>query len=776
MPSFGLRSEHRRRIANRLFSGASFGLALRNLVVERLETRLAFCSAHGSTDLAADLGDSAPATSCTAAPSSVNSTASPAAGNSSTTVAASSGSATSGTMVGPLPATAPVGGAMSVMAEGETQPGATDLMALARAITASGTKFYGAAWCTFCTQQKELFGDAQYYLPFVEVTNPDRTLTDAGKAAGITSFPTWVFPDGSRETGVQTLAMLAARAGVTVTTSNSPELLPISDQVMYAGSPQWIALDGFDPNLDALTYTVTTDKPSLLTTQVSQANRSLVVDVRSWGKMSFQLFDNIVPQITERIASQAEIGFYDDTAANNSIVSQVIKDASQSYFRLGDPAGDGTSVSGLGPISDQFDLRLQHNTAGVLSLAKTADDTGDVQFIVLGEPMREFDFQYPIFGMLTEGDKVRRAINITNTLNGKPTQDIVINSIDVVRDGENALLMLSAAEGKFGEANVTVTVRDPGGRSAQRTFRLTVLPDPMNGGPFLADTRSAVTAPGVPVTLQLKSVDAEGDPVRYEASLEDPTKGQINVNATTGQVTVTPNAGFTGDLRVRAGVRAPLDYPNDTFDPVDTQTLLVKVRTNPPYWHNLDLPSDVDQDGFVVPRDALLVINELNSRTLSVNSGGMKFERPTASTGFVYLDTSGDNLVTPVDALRVINRLNGIFQPGEGESPSDGGSAAITTSDGVSSDGVSLGSASLGNASSASWLVATDRRMPNRESRFEPTAGSVLVGLCVPDESAAGAPPLESASAGARGSRESELAGSRLHDAVLSDLGLLDTI
>lgn len=669
----------------------------RRLRLESLEPRWAMCSAHESADIE---GDATPSTgSCSAAVSPVVNSA--AAGTSSGSVA--------GPVVGPLPL---VGSAIAFAAadsaalnpvsaqrflaggpEGENQPAATDLMALARAITAKGTKFYGAAWCTFCTQQKDLFADAQHYLPFVEVTNPDRTLNEVGTAAGINSFPTWVFPDGSRETGVQTLATLAARSGVTVTTSNVPELLPIPDQWIYNGSPQWLALDGFDPNFDALTYTVTTDNPSLLVTQVSQANRSLVVDVRSWGKMTFQLFDNIVPRITERVASQAEIGFYDKTTANNSIVSQVIKDASQAYFRLGDPAGNGTSISGLGPIADQFDLRLQHNTAGLLSLAKTGDDTGDVQFVVMGEPMREFDFQLPIFGMLTEGDKVRRAINQTATNNGKPAQDIVINSVDVVRDGENALLLLSAADGKFGEANVTVTVRDPGGRSAQRTFRVTVMPDPINGGPFLTETRSVMTSPGVAATLQLKSVDPENDPVRYEASLEDPTKGQIAVNAVTGQVTVTPIAGFTGDLRVRVGVRSAPDFPNDTFDPVDSQTLVVKVLATPTYWHNLDLPSDVDQDGLVVPRDALLVINELNSRVLSTNLGVMRFDRPSASTGLVYLDTSGDNLVTPIDALRVINRLNGIFQPGEGESAVEGESAGEGEAAG---EGSAIGEASSG--------------------------------------------------------------------------------
>lgn len=774
MPPSGQRSMRFRGMLGR--TKVTVGVFKRHrLGLESLEPRLAMCSAPESTNLAGEL-TSPSAGSCSA----VVSPAATSVASSGTKSLGDAGAAT-GTAVAFGPLAAPggmlgltsstnggplAGRSVNTVGEGETQPLATDLMALARAISASGTKFYGAAWCTFCTQQKELFADAQYYLPFVEVTNPDRTLNEVGTAAGVTSFPTWVFPDGSRETGVQTLATLAARSGVQVTTSNAPELLPITDQWIYAGSPQWIALDGFDPNFDALTYTVTSDNPSLLTTLVSQANRSLVVDVKSWGKMTFQLFDNIVPRITERIASQAEIGFYDKTSTNNSIVSQVVKDAKQSYFRLGDPAGNGTSVSGLGPIADQFDVRLQHNSAGLLSLAKTADDTGDVQFFVLGEPVRQFDFQYPIFGMLTEGEKVRRAINLTATNNGKPATDIVVNSIDVVRDGENALLMLSAADGKFGEANVTVTVRDPGGRTAQRTFKVTALPDPTNAGPFLSETRSVMTSPGVAVSLQLNAVDADGDPVRFEASLEDPTKGQINVNATTGQLTVTPVAGFTGDLRVKVGVRAPLDYPNDTSDPVDTQTLIIKVRANPTYWQNLDLPPDVDQDGVVVPRDALLVINELNARTLSTSSGAMKFERPTATTGFFYFDTSGDNLVTPVDALRVVNRLNGIFQPGEGEAASGIESsgegelvAAVEAPRSVDAGGV---------------YVAGGATEPVTASRIEQAMGIAGGDYCVRDDRPFGGPPSPDASSAADLNGVAELDSGSIFDAIFGDIGTID--
>lgn len=562
--------------------------------------------------------------------------------------------------------TGSVSSAISTATEGEGEGAtATDLMALARAIAASGTKFYGAAWCPFCTQQKELFADAAYYLPFVEATNPDRSLNAAGQAANITSFPTWIFPDGSRVTGVQTLETLAQRAGVTITQASAPELLPLADLTIQAGSPRWIALNGFDPNLDNLTYTVTTDNPSLLTLQVPEGNRSLQVNVRSWGAMKFQLFDHLVPKITERITSHAEIGFYDKTTSNNSIVTKAVQTGAVRFIQLGDPTGVGSAASGLGPVDDQFDSRLQYNAAGYLGLVKTTDDTGDVQFFVTDAPARELDFNVPIFGVLTEGEKVRYEINRTATTNDKPVRDIIIDSVDVVQDNEDRALMIAAAPGATGTANVTVTVRDPSGNTAQRTFQVTVEADTANGGPFLKPGHTIVTGTGQAVSWPLQSVDVEGDAVRYEASVTG-GNGQVAVDATTGRVTVTPNAGFTGTLQILTGVRAAPGVANNTSDPVDTQVVRVLVQSNPLLWQNPDFALDTDGDNVLAPRDALVIVNELNFRVVTSAAGVFTAQRPDLGPDFLYYDTSGDNLLTPRDALLVINQLNGGTE-GEGE-------------------------------------------------------------------------------------------------------------
>ncbi|MEZ6074910.1 MAG: hypothetical protein R3C56_04300 [Pirellulaceae bacterium] len=79
---------------------------------------------------------------------------------------------------------------------------ADDLVAFAKALTDSGTRFFGAAWCPHCTDQRQLFQDGGKFLPFVEVTNPDRTPNQVAIDEGVTEYPTWEFPDGTRLTGV----------------------------------------------------------------------------------------------------------------------------------------------------------------------------------------------------------------------------------------------------------------------------------------------------------------------------------------------------------------------------------------------------------------------------------------------------------------------------------------------------------------------------------------------------------------------------------------------
>ncbi len=68
-----------------------------------------------------------------------------------------------------------------------------------KCISDSGAKFYGAFWCSHCTDQKAMFGASAKYLPYVECSTSDgKGELPVCNSVGITGYPTWIFADGSR--------------------------------------------------------------------------------------------------------------------------------------------------------------------------------------------------------------------------------------------------------------------------------------------------------------------------------------------------------------------------------------------------------------------------------------------------------------------------------------------------------------------------------------------------------------------------------------------------
>ena len=81
-----------------------------------------------------------------------------------------------------------------------------------RCLTRQGAIFYGASWCPHCRAQRLTLGDAMSHVHYVECSVDEKS-APACKAAGVNSYPTWVFADGSRAPGEQSPARLAAKTG-----------------------------------------------------------------------------------------------------------------------------------------------------------------------------------------------------------------------------------------------------------------------------------------------------------------------------------------------------------------------------------------------------------------------------------------------------------------------------------------------------------------------------------------------------------------------------------
>src|SRR3989338_2875622 len=123
----------------------------------------------------------------------------------------------------------------------------------ARCLTDKGAKMYGASWCSHCGNQKELFGSSWQYVTYVECTIADQQdQAVVCQQAGITSYPTWQFGDGSQVTGEMTFEQLSQQTGCLLTTTAEPPTSADSDadglsddqEVMYGTDPMNPDSDG----------------------------------------------------------------------------------------------------------------------------------------------------------------------------------------------------------------------------------------------------------------------------------------------------------------------------------------------------------------------------------------------------------------------------------------------------------------------------------------------------------------------------------------------------
>jgi hypothetical protein len=73
--------------------------------------------------------------------------------------------------------------------------------------------FYGAYWCLHCQNQKKLLGQSKN-MPYVECSTPTGTgQTQICKDKKIEGYPTWIFANGSTQSGELTLDALAQQTG-----------------------------------------------------------------------------------------------------------------------------------------------------------------------------------------------------------------------------------------------------------------------------------------------------------------------------------------------------------------------------------------------------------------------------------------------------------------------------------------------------------------------------------------------------------------------------------
>lgn len=79
----------------------------------------------------------------------------------------------------------------------------------AQCLTEKGAVFYGAYWCHFCEQQKDMFGSSMKFVNYVECDPKGKNARpELCVENNIRGYPTWII-DGKSYSGVQSLEKLS---------------------------------------------------------------------------------------------------------------------------------------------------------------------------------------------------------------------------------------------------------------------------------------------------------------------------------------------------------------------------------------------------------------------------------------------------------------------------------------------------------------------------------------------------------------------------------------
>ena len=426
---------------------------------------------------------------------------------------------------------------------------------------------------------------------------------------------------------------------------------------------------------NALSYTVSVSNAWLsnptvadpqLSATVPQGNPSLRLTVDDaadgiHGDMVFQLFQDLAPNTVDQIMSLVNSGFYDGLTFHRVIEDFMIQG--------GDPNGDGTGGPGF-KFDDEFNAALQFTRPGLLAMANSGDDTNGSQFFVTVEPYRYGDFQYTIFGMITEGSDILEQINsVATDSNDKPLNTVTITEASIFYDTQNAVLRLSAPDGTTGTADVTVTAtdtvtdesttpdvsRDRGGRHDQRSAL------PRSHGPdrHRAPTRRSASTSPPPTWRVTRCTSTATSRPDANADLT------LTIDSSTGHVTLTPANGASGVYSIVLGVRAA------GSSAWDTQTVAVYVNPAAPTSVTLAAASDTGSSD----SDGLTNLNNTAGKTLQfqvdgVISGadvqlcadGMLIGEATASGTSVVVTTNGTAALA--DGARSITATQTLEGPG----------------------------------------------------------------------------------------------------------------
>jgi cyclophilin family peptidyl-prolyl cis-trans isomerase len=335
---------------------------------------------------------------------------------------------------------------------------------------------------------------------------------------------------------------------------------------------------------DDQTYTITSSNPDIVASIAQGPFWSLGVN---WpgstspesspftGTLTFQLFQNLTPNTVSEITNLTNQ--YPTSFQYFSRVVGGFPNATDYVVQGGSPTLNGLEPTPPVSFANENLQQLAFSGTEQLAMANTgAADSNTTQFfITTGSPNSELGYNYTIFGQMVSGTTLLGEMTqvpvMTNTAPGatevsQPVEPLTITSSTLSSTNPNGVAIIDTTQATAGEtATITVTATDSVDHSTtSESFMVSVvqyagpttsnllgLPGTtVNFRPFA--TVVSTDVPGnTPTTVQLAGTSSYPDPTATSTLtytlLSQPTHGTIsNFNSSTGTLTYTPNADYSG--------------------------------------------------------------------------------------------------------------------------------------------------------------------------------------------------------------------------------------
>ncbi|MDO4587824.1 MAG: peptidylprolyl isomerase [Planctomycetia bacterium] len=268
----------------------------------------------------------------------------------------------------------------------------------------------------------------------------------------------------------------------------APVISNLPDEItLYAGTSYHLAINGYDDDLDQISYAISDSgnlnglEATIPTGRSVSITYSQEIDgaVQSLGTIVLQLFENDAPLSTQQFATLVESGFYEGLT-----VHRIVDDF---MFQGGDPTGTGSGYSSLDNIPDEVVDYLQHSSPGIVAYANSNNaasgrtNTSNCQFYIMDAPYPYLDGGYNVFGFVTSGSSVCETISAIETEynssgeKSKPINTVKMSEVSLFQDYDNGVLRLNALDSATGSTTIVVSATDESGNITYKEIQVNII-------------------------------------------------------------------------------------------------------------------------------------------------------------------------------------------------------------------------------------------------------------------------------------------------------------